>query len=375
MFNQIKIEGLRGISDLDIGDFKQINLFVGKNNCGKTTILESLFLLIGISNPELPVRINTFRDFFSLDDNSWRLIFNNLSIDGTIKITGHLKNPKEKRTLLIKPKRRKAEHESAESSLTAKISHTGILHNVNGLEIEFACKADTAKSKKFKTEIFVSDGKRNIISDENYAETRNGVFINPKTISADIARRFDRVQIAKNVGKITGILRDIEPSIESLVLGNDGIVYCDAGLDRLIPMNVMGDGLFRVLAVVLGIYDTRDGIVLIDEIENGLHHSTQRIVWDAILKSAKEFNVQVFATTHSIECVQSFCDAVFNIDEMPNTARLYRIEKKGPDYTAIKFDKNNWIELPWKMKSRKKTTKTAPRFFISWISFCATYQP
>ncbi|MCD6146065.1 MAG: AAA family ATPase [Methanosarcinales archaeon] len=76
MYKKLTINGFRGIKHLEVDDFRQVNLFVGKNNCGKTTILESLFLLTGPTNPQLPLKINGFRDFNIIDENAWRVFFN-----------------------------------------------------------------------------------------------------------------------------------------------------------------------------------------------------------------------------------------------------------------------------------------------------------
>ncbi len=57
----IFIERLRGISKIELSDFKDVNLFVGRNNCGKTTVLEALFMITGLSNPKIPITLNQFR--------------------------------------------------------------------------------------------------------------------------------------------------------------------------------------------------------------------------------------------------------------------------------------------------------------------------
>lgn len=77
----------------------------------------------------------------------------------------------------------------------------------------------------------------------------------------------------------------------------------------------MGDGMFRLLSIILAISDT----------ENGFHHSSQEILWNAIFESAKEFNVQVFATTHSIECVKAFSSSYSQLVENTDNIRLFRI--------------------------------------------------
>ena len=104
MYQNVTIENFRGITSLEIDDFKKVNLFVGKNNCGKTTVLEALFLLTGPVNAELPLRINAFRGYSIIEENSWRLIFNNLNVDKYITIKGKQTKPEERRVLVIKPK-------------------------------------------------------------------------------------------------------------------------------------------------------------------------------------------------------------------------------------------------------------------------------
>ena len=59
----IEIKQFRGLPGLSLDNFGSINLLLGNNNCGKTTVLEALFLMIGISNPQLSLSINSFRDF------------------------------------------------------------------------------------------------------------------------------------------------------------------------------------------------------------------------------------------------------------------------------------------------------------------------
>jgi hypothetical protein len=99
-----------------------------------------------------------------------------------------------------------------------------------------------------------------------------------------------------------------------------------------IPLNSMGDGVLRILQLVLGIFPASDGILLIDEFENGLHYSIQEKVWDLIFKLSKELNIQVFATTHSWDCIKAFTSAANSNNE---DAVLCRIGK------SINNDKKN----------------------------------
>ena len=94
----------------------------------------------------------------------------------------------------------------------------------------------------------------------------------------------------------------------------------------------------RLSSIALAIGSTRNGVVLVDEIENGLHHSVMKKVWGGIAQFAREFNVQVFATTHSWECIRSAHEA-FSEDELYDF-RLHRLEriKDTDDVRAVTYD-------------------------------------
>jgi AAA15 family ATPase/GTPase len=83
-----------------------------------------------------------------------------------------------------------------------------------------------------------------------------------------------------------------------------------------IPLNSMGDGMLCILSLILNLISAKDGFLLIDEFENGFHYSIQPKVWALIFKLAKDFNIQVFATTHSKDCVESFSEEVLKNDEI-----------------------------------------------------------
>ena len=100
------------------------------------------------------------------------------------------------------------------------------------------------------------------------------------------------------------ILQHIEPRIKSIAVLKSG-VNVDIGLNRLVPINMLGDGIRKLLAIITSLYECKKGLVLIDEIDNGMHFSSLSSLWKAIIKTANLLDVQVFATTHNIESLQS----------------------------------------------------------------------
>jgi len=332
MYKKIKIENFRGITGLEIKDPRRFNLFVGKNNCGKTTLLEGIFLLTGPANVDLPIMINSFRGYRLVSDYSWTLIFNKLDIQAPIRLHGEVIKPKEKRILSITPLGESdvlRASNGGSSRFTVKESRTVRSGRINGLSMEYSIrKGGAEKGRTFISEIRWTGEKFERNFSEAYTDTLKGVFINPRTIMEDTAERFTEVQIKKQERTILKILQRVEPGLADLSIGAENILYCDIGFTRRLPINVVGEGLNKLLSIILAIYDASGGIVLIDEIENGLHYSAQEVLWEAVFEAARAFNVQVFATTHSFENVKAFSDTYDRFNDGKDNLRLFRFEKK-----------------------------------------------
>ena len=256
MYKEFTIQDFRAIKHLTIEDCQQVNLLVGKNNCGKTTILESLFLLTGAANPGLPPRINAFRGYRLIDENSWRMLFNKFDINSNAKISGQLKKPLERRNLIIKPNLKSTSYITPTKATTdkelidIKDSYSGLTPVIEGLILEYSFTRKGEKPKKITTKIAKKGSGVEITAPKDYKEPLSGVFINPSTISVGMGKRFNNIQIRKESDRIIEILSRMDPSLNDLLLGEDGIIYCDIGLDRLVPINALGDGMLRILSII-----------------------------------------------------------------------------------------------------------------------------
>ncbi|UCH93824.1 MAG: AAA family ATPase [Candidatus Aminicenantes bacterium] len=358
MYKKIKIENFRGISQLQFKDLKQFNLIVGKNNSCKTTVLESIFLLTGPTNPDIPIRINSFRGFHLINDYSWSLIFYKLDIQLSSKLYGEVINPKEKRDLTIRPLKETAilkpqDPRKHNGHIVVNSSHTAPVDRVNGLSFEYSIKKGNSKETlKFHSDIRRNgkDLQKNLPN--NYKNSLNGIFIYPNYGFGDNTRRFNDIQIKKQEKRILRILQKIEPGIKDLSVGSDDILYCDVGFNELVPVNIVGEGINRLLSIVLAIYEASNGVVLIDEVENGFHYSALEFLWEAIFESAREFNVQVFATTHSFENIKSYSSAYEKLGNKKDNMRLYRLEKEEErlelisiDHEMLKITLENGLEI------------------------------
>ena len=102
-----------------------------------------------------------------------------------------------------------------------------------------------------------------------------------------------------------------------------------SGIRDVLPLRSMGDGANRILTIILALVNAENGYLLIDEFENGLHYSVQEQLWKIIFQTAKTLNVQVFATTHSNDCIRSFGNVLNSGDYDSDSGKLIRLDKKG----------------------------------------------
>ncbi|MFC2155569.1 ATP/GTP-binding protein [Acidobacteriota bacterium] len=341
MYKKIKIESFRGIKSLEINDPKQFNLIVGKNNSCKTTVLESIFLLIGPTNPTLPMAINSFRGLNVISEYYWPVVFNQLQPKSLVKLYGEIISPNEQRDLTIKPLKEStiSKPDDKKGLLAGEISGTNIVDRINGLTLEFSFKeAGRKERKKFISNIRFNgkDIERDI--PEGYKNTLNGIFVVGVGGSENNTQRFNDLQIKKQEKEVLKILQKIEPAIRDISVGSNDILYCDMGFEHLVPLNVIGGGIMRLLTIILAIYSSSNGIVMVDEVENGFHYSALEILWKAIFEAAREFNVQVFATTHSFENIRAYSSAYEKLPEKNDDLRLFRIEKENEKLDLISIN-------------------------------------
>lgn len=342
MFKSITIKNLRAITELHVDNLAQVNLFVGKNNCGKTTILESLFFLIGATNPSLVVNVNTFRGLGAMSNELWPTYFHNMDFSLPIEITGRIHDTLEEQKLLIRPVQKKVPSTRNEISdfVTLEVERGDSKPRVvpNGLELEY--RSSNNISDEHVSCIYLKGG--NVEVEGSKVPPIRGIFVNPLTVF-DWKDRFGSVQRKKHLNEVIAFLNHLEPNIADLRLNEIGLLEADIGLPGLLPANLMGGGVVKFLSVALAFFDARNGFVLIDEIEDGLHHTAQQSIWKAILSWAQDLNVQVFVTTHSWEAIGAFKNSLDTTLLRPD-ATLFRIETKHEHFRAVQYTKDNLAE-------------------------------
>ena len=104
-------------------------------------------------------------------------------------------------------------------------------------------------------------------------------------------------------------------------------LYLTRHNEKRLPLFLFGDAMNRIAEIILKIVNNQDSILLIDEIENGIHHSNQIAVWDFLYRLADRLNVQIFATTHSLEMTEAFIKAGLDRQDSAAHFELTRHEK------------------------------------------------
>jgi hypothetical protein len=332
-----------------INDMGQINLITGVNNVGKTALLEAFFIHSGAYNPELTMRVDTFRgidsrriEFGRMFKPPWNYIFNEFDTTQTIEFLGKYKN-KQKRSLKLRvisdPKEltkvyRSLSHFPREQTDVADEASLSSGAHV----LEFNCTDETQKSIKYYW-IFDPRGRR--VNPIPPALPYQVIFMptGARFLGEDV-ERFGKLQTDKRQDIILKALKVVEPRLKSLTMTIENglpLIQGDIGLNRLVPLPLMGEGMSRLASLALAIAHAENGVALIDEIENGFHYSVLPKVWQAIAETARLFNTQVFTTTHSFECIVA-AHNTFKKGKLYDF-RLHRLESSGNITRAVTYDR------------------------------------
>ena len=140
----------------------------------------------------------------------------------------------------------------------------------------------------------------------------------------------------KQEKEIVEALQIVEPRITDVQLVGKRVMV-DVGLPTRLPINVLGDGVRKVLAVILSIYTCRNGVLIIDELDNGLHFSVMPQLWEVILYMCQKHHTQIFASTHSMDLVKSLVKAIGKSAQMPQIASYKLIRKADDELVALRY--------------------------------------
>jgi predicted ATPase len=358
VLNSLNIRNFRGLRELKVQRLGRANLITGKNNVGKTSVLEALRLYVQPGDLGVLLELLEARDELKANTarrtkdrrpmlipletlfSRRRMTLSGADVD-KIHI-GPLAVPSRTLTIGIEVVSRKARYsELGHLSEPAEKYHLSEMHD--WLRLAFRLGGDSVFLPFLKGIKELSRFKRHSgLPTEPIMPTIPVSFVSANGLNAvQIGNLWDGIALTdleEEVNNSLRIIADIERL--SLIAPDEYspqriVVAKVTGNKSPVTLRSMGDGLNRLFGLVLAMVNARDGIFLIDEIENGLHYSIQPDVWRTIFHLATQLNIQVFATTHSSDCVKAFEIAA---RESPAEGVLIRLSQKGDQTLVGEFD-------------------------------------
>ena len=340
----LTIEGFRGIKSLSIPRLGQVTLISGKNAVGKTTVLEAVQLYATHGHPGV-IR-NILRDRNELipvinDDgnemsapNLESLFYGRLTSENSRASIGVSGTGTHR--LSIMP-------ENQMSLFSDEVSEAEIRIQFQDRARRISSRSILSPTVSRRTGIASAIGRSHEGNSYNIACESLG----PSVLdNRDIDRMWNKVALTADEESAIKALRlvygDEVRAISivggtgpSIKLGNRYPIVKIDGHDRPVPLRSLGDGATRIFGVALALANSQGGFLVIDEAENGVHHSVQRDFWRMVIQTAQENDVQVIATTHSWDCVVGFGQALKDIEA--EAGLLVHLSRNGDGIRATEY--------------------------------------
>lgn len=357
MLTSIKIEGYRGFRSYELRGLTTVNLLVGKNNSGKTTLLEATHLIASGGDPMVLVNAaarrgevaSVGRDEPPLLDISHFFHGHEVGHGTAFRLTAKHRAPD------LLPQLR-----DDSSSLTATIvpvedvaaRQRTLFGEIRGTRPVFALKMQGGTADPEGGPYFVLSEEGGWLVDPRRPvhrhfgdERREGppiVFITPDSAEPDsLGSMWNQVLRDKREREVREAMRILEPNLEDIVFqtgeayrpyarsfaGRSGVLVSFAGDTRRVPLGSMGDGMRRLLALSISLIHARGGYLVIDEIDTGFHYSIMARMWELVVRTARESGTQVFATTHSADCVRGLGVLCKRSDDLRPAISAHKIER------------------------------------------------
>lgn len=345
---KLAVERYRGFRDLTISEFGRVNLITGKNNTGKSSILEVLRILVQRASPRVIGDILSYREEVGFADSRAPSSIENLfligalfngypfqgpnptldaapvsiSIDGTLSPT-NLKMRISNAVMEAEQKQKTLFEDHASGGDPALI--VGVDDEQRGYIIDrfphYMLRSHKWDSLRFPRQ-GVSEEYNRCVSIDPYAAQRTSQF----------GVLWDSIALSEDEKYVVQALNIIEPRIRAVSMVGDGrdskhrrAIVRTSDSESPVTLRSFGDGMNRLFGIILSLVNARSGLLLIDEFESGLHHSVHFDAWKMVFDLAVDLDVQVFATTHSWDAINAFQRAAGGNDN--HEAALVKLEQ------------------------------------------------
>ena len=344
--NSLKIKSFRGLNNLNIDKCSDINLVLGDNNAGKTSLLESIYLLKNndlynfsivakCRQEAVTQNISNIRFMYPLDGRPIEIYASTAKENIDFRSTYEIKQITFDKNIYFEEENNPSQ--TVVDNILKRVIETTKYDGKNVKQIvgEICYNDDVFKYALIDLDFYGKITK----SDKN--ENRI-IYVSPSNHYNLSVSDVSRILKNKNYQSIlVELLKLFDSSIEDvLILQSDGpfgvseINIRRKNKDEAEPINLFGDGMKKAIALATHVVNAAGGILLIDEIETSLHYSLFNDVFAFLLLAAKKFNVQLFIATHNIEAIDSILSV--NEDRLENTSLItLRTSEKGLSYRCL----------------------------------------
>jgi hypothetical protein len=307
-----------------------VNLIIGKNDCGKTALMEAL--LIADSAEAVASRVLDVQslrrsgvspgDF----DRFWRPLFRNQDADSGFSIEVRSSRPEPLRIEL----RRSASQPSMLTEQPSDVARSSVTWALDVLIADGVKRSDQIVGSTTALRFPLQTG-----------SPRSTAWIGPnKNVGATDIRLFSMLRQAGREAELLEVVREVDSRVSGIeILAPTGteaelFVRLEPGTP-LLPIAMMGDGFQRCFEMAVS--GVTDESLFVDELDNGLHHSILDPVWRWLAVVSSKRNVQIFATTHSEECIHAACRAFTTLND--DGLRVIRLDRRDGETTAAVYDR------------------------------------
>ncbi len=350
ILDSLKVQGFRAFKDLQVEKLGRVNLITGKNNVGKTGLLEALQVYARRGEPNvlqslLVRRDETYASNSMKQDEAAKLLSDvkhvfhgrpEVDSEDCLFEIGSFHNEQNRVSIHL-------EQHEPDGELAVPLPFSDELKAVGIVESKMQIMMVRTGSQWIVVPFLPSYFRSRFIagiSDEAIPHT----FVWSKGLdNRTLSRWWDKIALTPMEDDVIEALQIIVPDLSrvNLVSAREGnperipVVRIKEQTAPL-PMKSLGEGINRMFGLALALVSSGGGLLMVDEIETGLHYSVQTDMWRLVFKTAKRLNIQVFATTHSSDCIRSFEEAAHEDQETEGV--LIRLENKKGNVVAVPFD-------------------------------------
>ena len=331
MLGTLQLEKFRGFDRYALTDLTRVNLLVGKNNCGKTSILEAIHFLVSRGDPTVLARMAARRGELSgADDTSPRKGEPNVSHF----FFGHRFEPGAGFRLSAGDLHG---HVAARIGLADRDDETPFFEEDAGHSLPLVLQIDNNVLDDLPNLPVSKNGSLGLKRlrfrnpwawSDSVAGPPPVRFVAADSLDADSMRTtWDKVLVERRESEVVDAMKPLENDLESIHFTSEGVLLGFCGAGRRAPLGSHGDGMRRLLALSLSLIQTAQGYLLVDEIDTGMHWTVMEDMWRLVVDTARKSSVQVFATTHSHDCIRGLASLVESRSELASEVSIHKIER------------------------------------------------